>query len=108
MDAHYYLKDLHSRFFSTADEFHGDGMALQQDIAAVYSYYVIKNFIEAYAFEILDSPTNSPNLNIIETFWKQLVSRIYANDWHLNPVPNFMDSIVNSWTCIYLKYICGL
>lgn len=108
MDSNYYVEVLQSVLIPSADALLGDEWVFQQDNAAVHSSHVTREFLEANDVEVLDWPAKSPDLNIIENMWGQLVRVVYASGRQYNNVCDLQDAIMAAWNSIDIHYIRNL
>ena len=86
----------------------GQNWTLQQDNCTVHTSNLMQNWFHTENIDVLDWPSLSPDLNIIENMWGELVRRVYANGRQFSTVPSLKSVIIEEWETISQSYVQNL
>ena len=75
-------------------------ITFQQDNASVHRSKSTKRWLAANKIEVLERPACSPDLNPMESLWRFLVSRIYANNKKYASKEELKRAIEEAWVNI--------
>lgn len=81
---------------------------LQHDNAPIHTSRDVISWLNDNNIEVLDWPSCSPDLNIIENVWGWLTRKIYSNGRQFNSSEELFQAIQTSWNNISTKYIRSL
>lgn len=99
-------KSLLSRQFDLFNGWFGPGnWEYQHDNAPIHTAREVKDFIEERGVDILEWPSVSPDLNIIENVWSYLSRKVYAEGSQYNTRNELIFAINREWELIPLSYI---
>lgn len=105
LDSEYYCTILSESLIPMATNIFGDNWTFMQDNASVHVSHYTKNWLEANDIDVLDWPAKSPDLNVIENVWGQLVRVVYENGKQYNSVEDLTSAISTAWSNICPNYI---
>ena len=77
----------------------------QQDNASIHTAKIIKEWFLSNKIDVMDWPSLSPDLNIIENVWGYLSRQVYANGKQYNTKEELKNSILDCWKKIPQDYI---
>ena len=77
----------------------------QQDNAPVHTSRLVQSYFNENNISILPWPARTPDLNIIENFWPELVHNVYANGKQYQHVQKLKNAIVREWDKLNQNYI---
>ena len=103
MDGPYYTNILQTQLLPSARKLHGRNWRLQQDNDPKHTSRVAKDFIAKNRINVIDWPSNSPDLNPIENMWfimKNNVEKRMPKD--INELKQFMSE---EWEKILKKTV---
>lgn len=86
-------------------EYH-PSMVFQHDNHPVHKSHIVKNYIRAKGWEILEWPARSPDLNPIENVWGLLKQKLYRETF--NSVEDMKDFIFKWWNSLKPGYFRNL
>ena len=92
-----YINLIKEQINNHAERISGPDYILQQDNAPVHTSRLVQSHFNENNISILAWPARSPELNIIENFWVELVHGVYANDKQYQHVPELKNAIVREW-----------
>ena len=82
-----------------------DYYIFQQDNASVHTSRLIQSYFNENNISILPWPARSPDLNIIENCWAELVYGVYADGKQYQHVQELKNAIVREWDTLSQNYI---
>ena len=83
----------------------GDKWVLQQDNSSIHTSNLVKDWVNCHNVTLLDWPSLSPELNIIENVWSHLVRMVYSNGRQYNSTNELKIALFESWEQISQNYI---
>ena len=86
----------------------GEGWLFQQDNCSVHTSKLMAMWFEAENIAVIDWPSLSPDFNIIENMWAELVRRVYANGRQFSTVAELKRVLIQEWEEISQSYIQNL
>lgn len=105
MDAVYYRRILEKGLLPAATDAFGVVWTLQHENAPIYNAPHTKNWLDAHDVNVLEWPSVSPDLNIIENVWRMLFRLVYKNGATYETVEQLIDAIFKCWHDIDLSII---
>jgi hypothetical protein len=76
MDGPFYVSILQSQLLPAAQSLYGRDWRLQQDNDPKHTSRVAKQFLSENKVDVVDSPSNSPDLNPIENIWQVIKNKV--------------------------------
>lgn len=83
----------------------GQKWTLQQDNCSVHTSKLMQNWFETQNIDVLDWPSLSPDLNIIENVWGELVRRVYGNGRQFRTVEELKSVLIEEWEAMTQTYL---
>lgn len=108
MDSTVYQKILENSLLPVGTSIGGENWIFQQDNAKPHTSKSSKNWFETQKVKLLEWPSNSPDLNIMENIWGILVRRVFVNGRQFSTVKQLKDEIINAWDSITVEDIQNL
>lgn len=103
-----YIEVLRSAKLKIIEKMEGHHWTFQHDHAAVHTARVVKRWFEDEDIAVLDWPSLSPDLNIIENLWGWLTRRIYGSGKQFHTIEELKGAITTAWNEIPLEIIRNL
>ena len=83
----------------------GPDYIFQQDNASIHTSRLVQSYFNENNISILPWPARSPDHNIIENCWAELVHGVYANEKQYRYVQELKNAIVREWDTLSQNYI---
>ena len=83
----------------------GSNWIFQQDNAPCHRANLSRVYFEQESINLLNWPANSPDLNIIENMWSQMVREVYKGGRQFSSLPMLKEAIYSAWETISQDYI---
>ena len=80
-----------------AEHISGPDYIFQRDNIPVHTSRLARSYFNENNISVLSWPARSPDLNIIENCWAQLVRGVYANGKQHEDVEELKNAIVGEW-----------
>ena len=103
-----YINIINDNLLPVAQSISTQKWVLQQDNASVHRSNMTKKWFEQQKVRVLESPVNSPDLNVIENLWGLLVKNIYHNGRQFDNFNDLKEAIKANWNTINQEYIQNL
>lgn len=83
----------------------GKKWIFQQDLASIHNSTITKAWLKDNKVTVLDWPSKSPDMNIIENVWGILVRRVYAGGKQFDNIMDLKRAIIEAWDSITVSEI---
>ena len=103
-----YKETLEMYFLPFAERIGGNDWILQQDNCTIHVSKQMKEWFAAENIKVLDWPSVSPDLNIIENMWSELSRRVYSNGRQFSTIKELKSILIEEWESIPEEYIRNL
>ena len=100
-----YINLIEKQINNHAECISGPDYIFQQDNAPVHTSRLVQSYFNENNISILPWPARTPDLNIIENFWPELVHNVYANGKQYQHVQKLKNAIVREWDKLNQNYI---
>lgn len=108
MNSKKYVTMLQDNLLRQAVKIGGKNWIFQQDNASIHASRETNAFFEAKNVRILQWPSKSPDLNIIENLWGDLARAVYASGRQFNNVSELKLAITSAWSRISQEKVKNL
>lgn len=105
MNSAQYVNLIKEQINDHAERISGPDYIFQQDNAAVHTSRLVQSYFNENNISVLPWPARSPDLNIIENCWAQLVRGVYENGKQYQHVQELKSAIVREWDVLSQNYI---
>lgn len=92
-----YCETLQNNLFTFARRIAGNNWIFQHDNSSIHRSKVVKQWFEKKKVRVLDWPSLSPDLNIIENVWGDLVRMVYDNGKQYDTKNELKKAILDAW-----------
>ena len=100
-----YVEMLEKHLIPFTDRIIGQNWTLQQDNSSVHTSKRVQMWFESKGIQVMSWPSLSPEFNIIENVWGQLVRTVYANGRQYSSTEELKFAIFESWEELSQTYI---
>jgi RNAse (barnase) inhibitor barstar len=110
MDAQLYTRILDDEFLKTL-EYHGlemDKIIFQQDNDSKHTSHIARQWFENKGIEVLDWPSQSPDLNPIEHLWHHLKRQVAAYSTEARNIDELWERVQTEWEKIPVQVCVDL
>ena len=104
LNGQYYTEVLQTYLLPFAPRISGSDWIYQHDNSSVHTSKRVSGWLNENSVKMLDWPSLSPDLNIIENLWGQLVRLVYANGRQYSTISELKMSLIENWENITVKY----
>ena len=104
-DSAAYCRTLEDHLLLFAAETLGETWTFQQDNASIHRSKVTKKWFKDHKVDVLAWPAKSPDLNIIENVWGQLVRAVYPNGKQYHSRNDLIWAIGTAWFELSESYL---
>lgn len=108
VDSHYYCQVLEDALLPDVREKFGDDWTLVHDNAPINTSHYTRNWMESNDIDLLDWPPHSPDLNIIENVFGEMVRRMYGDGKIYANLDALREGIEECWDALDHTYIKNL
>ncbi len=110
LDSEFYLTILNDYVFNSFVWYGMDPAEsfFQQDNSRVHTSNLMQQWFDEQVFTVLEWPSNSPDLNIIEHVWAFIKRRLYGYERALQNIQELWDRVQDIWTNLPLAFLQGL
>ena len=105
MNSDRYINLIKEQINNHAERIFGPDYIFQQDNASVHISRLVQSYFNENNISILPWSARSPDLNIIENYWAELVHGVYANEKQYQHVQELKNAIVHEWDTLSQNYI---
>jgi len=103
-----YLRMLQQHLVQQAVNVVGPTFVFQQDCASIHTAKVVQEWFRQNDIAVLDWPSKSPDLNIMENLWGLLVRRVYANGKQFDTRAELKTALIAAWASLGEETIAPL
>lgn len=83
----------------------GSDFIFQHDNASIHSAYAVRSWFKNHNINILEWPSNSPDLNIMENVWGWLSLQVYKNSRQFSTSEELQKALQQAWNQIPVNYL---
>ena len=98
-----YINVMRNHLLPNAENLAGENWIFKQDNASIHVSKYSKKWFSDQKINLVDWPTKSPDLNLIENLWGILLRKVYSNGRQFHSVPQLKAEIVKCWDEIPLE-----
>jgi hypothetical protein len=103
-----YIDILNTYLLPFAPRISCEDYIFQQDNSSVHTSKVVNNWFKSQNIKVIEWPSLSPDLNIIENIWGYLVRKVYDNGRQFENREDLKIEIFNAWEELSQDYIQNL
>lgn len=103
-----YIELLEGVLVEHGDQIAGPDWILQQDNASIHASVETRTFLTERNITVMDFPSISPDMNIMETVWGILARKVYANERQFQTVNDLRNQIKHCCAEIDIKVLENL
>ena len=107
MDGKFYMEILERHLPEVRNLFQGNWW-LQQDNDPKHTSHIAKEFLDNNVPEVMDWPSNSPDLNPIENLWDIVDTQIRKRETQLNNIDELTAIVIQEWNNVSIDTIHNL
>ena len=83
----------------------GENWTLQQDNASIHRSKYTKKWMEDKNIDVMEWPSRSPDLKIIDSVWGVLARKFYAHGRQFKDLVSLKDALSKAWEVIDVAYL---
>lgn len=83
----------------------GSNFIFQHDNASIHSSAAVRSWFKNHNINVLEWPSNSPDLNIMENVWGWLSQQVYKNSRQFNNAEELQKALQQAWSQLSVKYL---
>lgn len=92
-----YIEQLKSHLLPYGPQLGGENWTFQQDGATIHTAKAVKKWFKDNNINVLDWPSKSPDMNIVENVWASLTKKVYEGGRQFETVHELQETLELEW-----------